>query len=282
MSNLIPEKRVDRNGRVVTRHVSASPATNASRRSIPGVAPLTSSVDQVLEFQKLNSFYGAGTVDHINMLYPVASTIVKALECGDSESIRDLFRDVAGTPEWVESFASTCHFIQRANGTNDAQTFHKALEYASRNFGIAHQSLPSQGETMKRQVDTLLKTVNTSRFVSGALDLRASARAEKKCADLMEYLCTRSKNGTLLKSIPAISSLDGYLDFKADQHDSEPALSNLNYRGVIELMEHVMEETNVPTEYVIRLLHARHHRADDVKRIIDAHAGADVLIEGTL
>ena len=271
---------------MVTRHVRPTSVPESQPRSIPTVAPLKSLTDDVLEFQKLTFLYGAtGNTDDVHQLYPVARIVARALEAGDKESIRDMFRyavDPNG-PEWHLDFAATCDFIARIGGTNDADMIDMGVYHAAKHYRLDKKSdLLDADEGIKAEIDDVLKVVNTSQFVGGVASHGGDQKADIKRGDFLEYLCARSEGGTLQEAVPAIMELDGFINFWEDEQEEPKVLENLNYPALVEMMEYIREHTELSPETTLNIVRSSDFNVDDALDRIKEYDGASVLIDGTL
>jgi hypothetical protein len=282
MPNLIPEKRVDRNGRAVTRHVLAPGTASAPLKPFPAVKPFTDLTKQVAEFQKLSFLMGDGTADDLNRLYPVAGTIARASELCSKEVIRDLYRIALydDEPEWPKQFATTCHFIVEAGGATDADAVQTAVHHASVHYGV-DDLLDADASTQQKVVE-LVAALKESRFISGVAGHGGSQPADLKRHDFLGYLCSRIDDGTLQEAMPAIQDLDGFLNFQEDEQEDENVVKNLDYTELVNLMESVRKHTSASPELVLGMVRSHDFKAGEVLERIDSYEGFSALIDGNL
>lgn len=282
MPNLIPEKRVDRNGRAVTRHVLAPGTASEPLKQFPAVKPLTDLTKQVIEFQKLSFLIGQGSMDDLNRLYPVAGTIARASELCGEEPIRDLYRTALydDEPEWVNTFATTCHFIAEAGGARDAKATQVAIQHAAAHFNV-EDPLHTDAPTQQKLVE-LATALKDSQFIDGIIGHGGSQPVDVKRNDLLNYLCTRIGEGTLQDIMPAIKDLDGFINFWDDEQEAPDVVANLDYIELIGLMEYSHKHTNLSPESVLDLVSSHNFKAAEVRQLIDSYEGFSALIEGTL
>jgi hypothetical protein len=282
MPNLIPEKRVDRNGRAVTRHVLAPGTASEPLKQFPAVKPLTDLTKQVAEFQKLSFLMGAGTADDLNRLYPVAGTIARASELCNKEVIRDLYRTALyeNEPEWSKSFATTCHFIVEAGGAKDAESVHTAVTYAAEHYS-ANDLLQADSSTQQKVVD-LVAALNNSRFIDGVVGHSGSQPVDIKKHEFLNYLCSRIDDGTLQDAMPAIKDLDEFINFWEDEQEDETIVQNLDYTELVSLMEYARKHTSASPELVLGMVRSHNFKAGEVLGRIDSYEGFSALIDGNL
>lgn len=286
MSRLIPEKRADRNGRVVTRHVLPPGSKSAAASSIPPVQPLRSLTEQSADYRKLGFLYGAtSSNDDVHKLYPVASHVARGLEAGGKESIRDLFRNSVDpiNPDWHLNFAATCEFISRIGGTSDADMIDIALYSAARYYGLSNSSdLLQADDSVTKEAESFLRLANTSQFVGGAVGHPGTLQADIKREELVKYLCTRNSDGSLEAAVPAIKGIDGFIDFWEDEQEEPAVLDNLNYRELIEFMEDVRNNTGLSPETALSMIRSHGFKVADARDRISEYDGASALIDGSL
>jgi len=281
MPNLVPEKRVDRNGRAVTRHVLAPGTASKPLKQFPNIKPLTDLTKQVIEFQKLNFLIGVGTLDDLNQLYPVAGTIAHASEvCDDKETIRDLYRNVLHDENWVDTFAATCHFIAEAGGARDPEATQIAVQYAAKHYGT--KDLLHADASTQQKVIELATVLKDSQFVNGVIGHGGSQQVNIKRQDFLNYLCSRIDSGTLRESMSAIKDLDGFLNFWDDEQEEPDVVANLDYIELVELMEYTRKHTSVKPESVLDVVSSHRFKAGEVRELVDSYEGFSALIEGTL
>lgn len=282
MSNLIPEKRVDRNGRAVTRHVVAPGTASAPLKKIPSVKPLTDLTKHVAEFQKLSFLMGDGTIDELNRLYPVAGTIARAFELSNKEIIRDLYRDALydDEPEWPSKLATTCHFIVEAGGATDATAVKTAVQHASMHYGV--DDLLDANASKQQKVVELVTALKESRFISGVAGHDGSQPVDIKRHDFLNYLCSRIDDGTLQEAMPAIKDLDSFIDFWKDEQEDETVVKNLDYTELVSLMEYARTHTSASPELVMGMVRSHDFKAGEVLGRIDSYEGFSALIDGSL
>lgn len=284
MANLIPEKRTDRNGRLVTRHVSPPAAPSTEKRAIPAAPALRSTVDEVLAFQKLYKFQGVTTPEQMRQLYPVADPIASAIECSGEPQIRDLLIYMLSDrdPDWMNEMASVCHFINRVGGVNDAVSAWRAIVHLKSFHHTTVSELSNADETVQSHVTEVLDAVMKSGFAMNAVSGGGSQTADIKTDELMEYLSECAVRGSLQEKIPALLELDNFIDFNMDEHEEEPALANLDYVKLVELMEYVRNETKVSPEGALDLVRRHEFNVDEVRSMIENYDGSSALIEGSL
>lgn len=282
MPNLIPEKRVDRNGRAVTRHVQAPGTAKEPLTKFPPVKPLTDLTKQVIEFQKLSFLLGQGSADDLNRLYPVAGTIARASEVCDKEIIRDLYRAALADdePEWANIFATTCHFIAEAGGARDAEATQIAVQHAAEHYKV-EDPLYADDSTQQKIVE-LATALKESQFIDGIVGHGGSQPVDIKRDDFLNYLCSRIDEGTLDDIMPDIKELDGFLAFWDDDHEQDNVVMNLDYIELIGLMGYTRKHTDISPESVLNLVRSHDFKAGEVRQMVDSYEGFSALIEGTL
>lgn len=282
MSKLIPEKRADRNGRMVTRHVLPPAPASSPSRPIPAVKPMRSLTDQVLDFQKLTFLYKDGSTDDVQKVYPIAPTVARALEVSDQNVISAIFRFSLydNKPDWVKSFATTCHFVTEAGGSNDGEAAETAVRHAVKHHGV--KDLMSADKEVQRQTTELVAALKQSPFLEGVVGHGGSTPVNIKLDNLLDYLCTQIGNKSLQAKMPAIQDIGTFLDFWDDEQENRDVVGNLDYLELIDLMTYTRENTNLAPETVLGMVRTQSFKVSEVRIMIDNYEGAAPLIQGTL
>lgn len=284
MSNLIPEKRVDRNGRAVTRHILAPGATSEAKKPFPPVKPLGDRTNQVLAFQRLNFLIGDGTIEDLNRLFPFAESMAPVVDVCSKETIRDLYREALyeDEPDWAVTFATTCHFIAEAGGTRDPQAAQIAIHHAADHYDYGADELLDADAPTHQKIVEMVSALKESQFLDGVVGHGGSTDLDIKRNDLLNYLCSRIDEGTLQEAMPAVKDLDGFINFWDDEQAEPDVADNLDYIELIGLMEYSRKHTGISPDSVLSMVVAHHYKVDDVRHRIDSYEGFSALIDGSL
>jgi hypothetical protein len=282
MSHLIPEKRADRNGRMVTRHVLPPGSEKTPSRPIPAVQPLRSRTDQVLDFQKLTFLYKDGSTEDVQKVYPVASTVARALSVSSDHAIGAIFRFFLydNEPGWVTDFATTCHFVAEAGGIKDGEAAYIAVRHAAMFHAV--DDLMSADEEIQRETTELVSVLNQSPFLEGVVGHGGSSGVNVKLDNLLDYLCIQISDNSLQEKMPAILDIGTFLDFLDDEQESEDVVDNLDYLELIDLMVYTREHTNLAPDTVLGMVRTQSFKVSEVRGMIDDYDGPAPLIHGAL
>lgn len=278
MNNLTPQKRMDKNGRLVTRHVLSS--KNTAAKNIPSVQTPPRIEDQVRAFQKLHPFWKSLKQHEMDALYPVALIIAPAMEKGGfSYYISTIDTE---DPNWVDQITAVSHFINRIGPVKDADTTSRTLYHASRYHGVTESEIPFQDELIQKRVDDVLRLVEESRFAHAFIDERGPSEVAFQQENFTKRLCVGVSAGEHESLTIALDDLSEFIDFQDGEAEKDEVRENLQYDELIDYIMYVRETGKTTSQHALDMVKNQKYNVAAAKEMLDNYDGASVLIDGTL